>query len=140
ALRLRLLTATGREERALLLHDIRFEARARVLALLVAESLSTGAAPPAPTPVPKAAPSEAPSGGAAPPRAFAGPADAAEERSSVGSARSRTRLGAAMSARSTAGALEPLWGAEVNLRAPLLGGLEWVAEAAFARRTQETWL
>lgn len=137
ALALHLLMATGREERSLPLHDIRFEARARALALLIAESLSTRAPSPAPTP---RAPSKAASGGAAPPRAFAGPADAAEERSSVGSARSRARLGAALSARSTAGALEPLWGAEVNLRAPVLSSLEWVAEAAFARRTQETWL
>jgi hypothetical protein len=147
----RVLPSSGQPlaERPVQLADTPFEARARTLALLIAESLDEARL--RTSTVTAAADDELPAlaleaqadAGEAP----AAPVSDVDQRPSSEPRIQRPagdptslQLGAALQARSSLSRLQPFWGVEAQLRAPAFVGFDWAAEAAFGTHTEETQL
>jgi hypothetical protein len=137
-------------ERKVWLVDTPYEARARTLALLIAESLPRQAAETAPTARADSA-AEAtlePSSTESEPLTRGAPEPSPLERDTTESAPVahaarrgvHAQLGAAFQGRSSIETLQPFWGLELNLRVPAWHSLEWAAEAGFATHSERTWV
>lgn len=132
-------------KRAIRLDDTPFEARSRLLALWIAESLAArsdgSASTPADSPATAADDPTAPEAGDPDPLDAAGAAPAGGEL--IGPSPTRPgadsiELGAALQARSPLSEVASFWGVEANLGGPIAGYLRWAVEAAITVHASST--
>jgi hypothetical protein len=133
-------------KRTIRLDDTPFEARSRLLALWIAESLAASSDASASTPAD--APAAAAEGPTAPEDGgdldhldHSGKAPADGDLTSSSSAQSSApslELGAALQARFPLSKLAGFWGVEANLGGPIAGYLRWAVEGAMAVHTSST--